>query len=282
MIGELKSVLPLGSRMVRDSWFESLGFIWHGKLNQFVFIENEQYIKELKKREYVTAVITTEEIADHIPSGPGLIISKNPKKDYYYIHNYLVTDTDFYSRPRPVPFPPNRWSQIQINSGVVIHHQTRFGKNVTVGEGTIIGCDGFAFNKYDDGEIQGVRHGGGVVIEDGVEIQSNCVIERGIFGDDTIIGENTKIASGNFIGHNCVIGERVIITAGSCFGGFTTVGDDVRFGHHTTIKDQISIGAGARIIMGSVVTKDVEPGQVVSGNFAINHNKMIEHIRRIR
>lgn len=276
MMSELRPILPVGSRLIRDCWFESLGFIWQGKLNQFVFVENEKYVKELKKREYITAVISTEELCGQIPNWLGLIISKNPKKDYYNIHNYLVTNTSFYSREFPGSFP------IRINSGVVIHHQTRFGENVTVGAGTVIGCDGFAFNKYDDGGIQRVQHGGGVVIGDGVDIQSNCTIERGIFGDDTIIGKNTKIASGNFIGHNCVIGERVIITAGSCFGGFTTVGDDVNFGHHTTIKDQINIGAGARIIMGSVVTKDVEPGQMVSGNFAINHNKMIEHIRRIR
>jgi UDP-3-O-[3-hydroxymyristoyl] glucosamine N-acyltransferase len=260
MISDLKTVLPAGSEIVRDSCFDSMGFIWHGKINQFVFIESEHYIKELKKQEYISAVITTKELSDQIPKGPGLIISKNPKKDYYDIHNYLVTDTNFY--PNPL-FP-------------------KYGNNILVGVGTVIGCDGFAFNKYEDGKIQGVRHGGGVVIGDGVEIQSNCTIERGIFGDDTIIGENTKIASGNFIGHNCVIGKRVIIAAGSCFGGFTTVGDDVKFGHHTTIKDQITIGEKAWVVMGSVVTQNVRAGQVVSGNFAIDHRRTIENIRRIR
>jgi virginiamycin A acetyltransferase len=48
--------------------------------------------------------------------------------------------------------------------------------------------------------------------------------------------------------------------------GNTTLGDDVWIGHQALIMPAVTIGSGAIIGAGSVVTKDVEPYTIVAGN----------------
>ena len=79
------------------------------------------------------------------------------------------------------------------------------------------------------------------------------------------------------IGDNCLIGPDVgIYTAGhrlspngrteDGYGIGITIGNDVWIGGHATILPGITIGDGAVIAAGSVVTKDVAPNSLVAGN----------------
>ena len=47
------------------------------------------------------------------------------------------------------------------------------------------------------------------------------------------------------------------------------------------VANQKRIGRGAWVTLGAVVTRDVEPGSRVSGNFAIEHARLLEHIKEI-
>jgi maltose O-acetyltransferase len=53
-----------------------------------------------------------------------------------------------------------------------------------------------------------------------------------------------------------------------------TIGNDVWIGGHSTILPGVTIGDGAVIAAGSVVTKDVSPRSLVAGNPA----KVMKHI----
>ena len=79
------------------------------------------------------------------------------------------------------------------------------------------------------------------------------------------------------IGHNCLIGPDVgIYTAGhrlqpegrvlDGYGMPITIGDDVWIGGHATILPGVTIGDGAVVAAGAVVTKDVLPRTLVGGN----------------
>ena len=79
------------------------------------------------------------------------------------------------------------------------------------------------------------------------------------------------------IGHNCLIGPDVgIYTAGhrlepegrvlDVYGLPVTIGNDVWIGGHSTILPGVTIGDGAVVAAGSVVTKDVAPRTLVGGN----------------
>ncbi|MCR5270933.1 MAG: sugar O-acetyltransferase [Prevotella sp.] len=82
------------------------------------------------------------------------------------------------------------------------------------------------------------------------------------------------------IGDNCLIGPDVgIYTAGhrlepegrvlDVYGSPITIGNDVWIGGHSTILSGVTIGDGAVIAAGSVVTNDVAPRTLVAGNPAI-------------
>lgn len=79
------------------------------------------------------------------------------------------------------------------------------------------------------------------------------------------------------IGHNCLIGPDVgIYTAGhrlqpegrmlDGYGMSIIIGNDVWIGGHSTILPGVTIGDGAVVAAGSVVTKDVAPQTLVGGN----------------
>lgn len=70
------------------------------------------------------------------------------------------------------------------------------------------------------------------------------------------------------IGRNCTILHNVTLAAkgGGSDTGVPTVCDDVYLGAGATLLGSITVGSGATIGAGSVVTRNVEPGAVVAGN----------------
>jgi len=64
--------------------------------------------------------------------------------------------------------------------------------------------------------------------------------------------------------------------------GNVRVGNDVWIGPSAAISNGITIGDNCWVSLGSVVTKDVQAGSRVSGNFAIDHEKFIQFIKSIR
>lgn len=77
--------------------------------------------------------------------------------------------------------------------------------------------------------------------------------ERIRVGDNTIIGYNTTILT-----HEYLIGEYRL--------GDVQIGSGVMIGANTTILPGVTIGDGAVVSAGSVVHKDVAPGDFVGGN----------------
>lgn len=145
----------------------------------------------------------------------------------------------------------------------------RWGENFKCAAGTVIGSDGFGYERDDDGYFL-MPHLGSVIIGDNVEIGANTVIDRGTFSH-TRIGHGTKIDNLVHIAHNCQIGENVMIVAGTSLGGSVTIEDDVWLGINSTVMQGVTIGRRATIGIGAVVLRDVEPGQTIVG-----HHRVIE------
>lgn len=126
------------------------------------------------------------------------------------------------------------------------------GKNVTISHYTnLYGCE-----LSDD-----------VFIGPFVEIQSNVKIGKG-----TRISSHSFICSSVEIGENCFIAHGVMFTNDKFTENRenwverkTIIGNNVRIGSNVTILP-VTIGEGAIIGAGAVVTKDVKPYQVVKGN----------------
>ena len=139
-----------------------------------------------------------------------------------------------------------------------------------------------------------VKLGKNVVINDFVNLYG-CEI-----GDGTKIGPFVEIQKGSKIGNNCKISSHSFICEGVTIENNVFIGHNVTFindrfpkaitsdgrmqtdddweciptlvksgasiGSSATLLCGVTIGEGALVGAGSVVTKDVEPGAVVAGN----------------
>lgn len=144
----------------------------------------------------------------------------------------------------------------QIGSGVVIHPETRIGNNVVINSGCVLGSPPFNYLKEHGVWQQGPAIGG-IVLEDGVHIGANTVIDRGSLGDtylakgvcidnlvqiahDVFIGSNTIIAGCAAVGAYAQIGADCIIGGASCIAAYVRLTDDVVISGMSTVSKSIA------------------------------------------
>jgi len=163
----------------------------------------------------------------------------------------------------------------------VIEKNSRIGNRVVIGPGTVVSSEGFEIRRIG-GELVPIVHVGGVTIHDDTVIGSYVCIDKSVYGSDTEIMEKTRIDNFVHVAHGVKIGKRCSIGASAMIGGKVIIGDNVTVGLRAIISDQIEIGDGAIISQGAVVTKNVPPGQNVTGNFAISHDKFLKFFTEIR
>lgn len=155
-----------------------------------------------------------------------------------------------------------------LHPGVVLQSQVRVGRNVTIHANTVIGADGFGYERAADGRLQKFPHLGGVVIEDDVEIGSNTSIDRGSLGD-TILCRGCKIDNQVHVAHNVLIGQDAVVIAQAMIGGSVLIGARAWIAPSAVIMNQVKVGEGALVGLAAVVTKDVPAGETVLGSPAI-------------
>jgi UDP-3-O-[3-hydroxymyristoyl] glucosamine N-acyltransferase len=137
------------------------------------------------------------------------------------------------------------------------------GNGVSIAFQVAIGSPGFGFVPGPKGLVR-MSQVGRVIIEDKVDIGSNCAIDRGCLGD-TVIGAMTAIDNLVQIGHNVRIGKGCLFAGQSGVAGSTTIGDFVMVGGGVSISDHLTVGDGAKIAGKSGVMRDVGPGETVAG-----------------
>lgn len=85
------------------------------------------------------------------------------------------------------------------------------------------------------------------------------------------IGKQFQCNIYSYVAHDCIIGNYVTFAPRVSCNGNVVIGDYAYIGTGAVIRQgesarPLSIGEGAVVGMGAVVTKDVEPGSVVVGN----------------
>jgi bifunctional UDP-N-acetylglucosamine pyrophosphorylase/glucosamine-1-phosphate N-acetyltransferase len=159
-------------------------------------------------------------------------------------------------------------------SSVFLSADTQFGQDVTLQPNVFFGA--------------------GVAVGDNVEIRANSHIEGAVIGDGAVVGPFARLRPGANIGAGCKIGnfveikkaqleagakvshlsyigdahigENANIGAGTItcnYDGYkkyhTEIGADVFIGSNSALVAPISIGDGAIVGAGSVITEDVKP-----------------------
>jgi len=162
---------------------------------------------------------------------------------------------------------------------VTILDDCEIGHRVIIGPGTVIGAEGFGYQKK--GEVyEKIKHLGKVVIEDDVEIGANCTIARGKTGE-TRIGQGTKIDCLVHIGHNVKIGKNCIIIAQVGIGGSCKIGNSVILAGQVGVKDHIEIGDNSIVYAKSALFKSIPPNAKYSGIPARPHYEVLRVYSKI-
>jgi len=161
-------------------------------------------------------------------------------------------------------------SNTLIHPNVTLYHDTKVGDRCIIHSGTILGCDGYGFAHTKTGEHIKIYQNGNVVIEDDVEIGSNCTVDRAVFGT-TIIRNGTKLDNLIQIGHNCDIGEHTLCASQVGLSGSTILGRNVVMGGQSATAGHLEIGAFTTIAARGGVTKSLEGKRTYAGFPAIDH-----------
>jgi len=288
-----------GIRVVKDGDFDDLELLATSNGRRILsFIERTKYKGELERNQSIACILTTEEVLRELDMDrySGIAVADRPRLQFFILHHALMDKTEFYGspfssriHPGAVVHPTAYVDPVNVIIGpgtrvgpkAVVLSNVELGERCVIGPGTVLGGDGFEAFRYDEVAMS-VRHAGWVRIGNDVEIQANCCVDRGLFGEATKLGDYTKLDNMVHIAHNVVIGRRVFIAAAAMLAGRITIGDDAWIGPGASLTNGMSVGAGASVTIGAVATRNVEAGKTVSGNFAVDHEKFIAFIRTIR
>ena len=294
----LKNITWLQESIKMDEFFDTLAPLSENHPDKKVlsFINNPKFLDILYSNKDISCLICTEEIYEILKeeylknNKIGIIISENPKDTFFKIQNYLVKETEFYcknftsnisdgAKLHPTAVIENRnvviEEGVEIGANTIIHSNVIIRKNCKIGPNCIIGGESFSFNSFNK-----IYAGGKVILEENVELLGNNSIERGIYRD-TIIKENTKISYGSVIEHDVEIGKNTLICANVTITGRVKAKDNCYFGPGSVIRNGLEIENNGRANMGAIVTKNIKENEQVSGNFAIEHKKYLEFIKKI-
>lgn len=247
------------------------------------YVVGLKYIEVVKNNSNIKAIILNEadylEYKKVIEDNMTYVITEEPEKLFYNIHENLFHNFDFYDKNnfKPMIGQNTHFGQniviedgVIIGSNVTIGHNTVIKKgsviadNVQIGSNTTIGSEGFQVINFGS-ERKNIIHVGGVQIGYGTTISDNCTICNSLFEGSTIIGENVKIDNLVHIAHNSTIGNNVVITAGVILCGSTHILDQAWIGTNSTILNNVTIGKKTVIGIGSVVTRSIPDGQTAYG-----------------
>jgi UDP-3-O-[3-hydroxymyristoyl] glucosamine N-acyltransferase len=140
--------------------------------------------------------------------------------------------------------------------GVKVYAGCVIGDNCIIHAGTVIGSDGFGFAPIGDSYAK-IPQIGNVVIENDVEIGSNCSIDRATMGS-TIIRKGVKLDNLIQVAHNAEIGANTVIAAQTGVSGSTKIGANCQIGGQVGFVGHISIADKTGIGAQSGVTKAIE------------------------
>jgi len=155
-------------------------------------------------------------------------------------------------------------------SGVSVYDDCLIGKNCTVHSGTVVGGDGFGFAPNSENNYEKIPQIGNVVLEDHVEIGSNCCIDRATMGS-TILRKGVKLDNLVQIAHNVEIGENTVIVSQTGVAGSTKIGKNCMIAGQVGIIGHLVIADGTKIAAQSGIGQSIKkPGTVVQGSPAFD------------
>ncbi len=152
----------------------------------------------------------------------------------------------------------------------VIYQNTKIKNNCIVNSNSVIGSEGFGFIPQN-GKWEKMPQTGGVIINNEVEIGTNCCVDRPAVGF-TEIGEGTKIDNLVQIGHGVTIGKNCAFAAQVGIAGGAVIGDRVILAGQVGVNNRVKVGNNVIASSKCGIHCDINDGEVISG-FPAMQNK---------
>jgi UDP-3-O-[3-hydroxymyristoyl] glucosamine N-acyltransferase len=153
----------------------------------------------------------------------------------------------------------------------------RIGNRVTLGNGVVVGGDGFGFAHRPDGSHYKIPQSGITVIEDDVEIQSLSSIDRATIGESRV-KKGAIIDSLVQVGHACVVGENDILCAQVGLAGSSVLGKNVVLTGQVGVAGHLTIHDNVVVYAQSGIGGDVKEGSVVAGSPAFEAREWLRAV----
>jgi UDP-3-O-[3-hydroxymyristoyl] glucosamine N-acyltransferase len=246
----------------------------HGDIT---FVDHPKYYEKALNSEASLVIINSLEVEN--TQNKILIYSESPFDDYNFITKFFRVFVPSHSPissnaiiGKNTIIQPNVFigenveigQHCIIHANVTIYDNTIIGNNVEIHSGTVIGSDAFYYKKYADKTYTKMHSCGRVVIEDEVEIGSNCSIDKGV-SHDTRIGKGSKLDNQIHIGHDTKIGKHCLFAAHVAVAGCVIIEDHVTLWGKVVVQKDLTIGANAIVLGASGVSKSIEGNKTYFG-----------------
>ena len=256
------------------------------------FVDHPKYYDKALKSDATTILINKEV---ECPEGKALIISEDPFVDFNKLSDYfrpskvadqMISSTAEIGEGTIIQPGAFIGEHVKIGKNCLIHANASvydhciLGNNVVLHSGSVIGADGFYFQKRK-GETLKFKSVGRVILGNHVEIGANTTIDKGVTSDTTV-GDYTKFDNHVQVGHDTKIGRYCIIGAFTAIAGVTKIEDNVTIWASVLIDKDIVIGEGAVMLATCGTTKSLEGGKVYYGVPAMEVRKAWQEMALIK
>lgn len=149
----------------------------------------------------------------------------------------------------------------QIGSNVVILCNTKIGKNNKIHQYSSIGGDNQDLTEDNQPTY--------LEIGDNNTIHEFVTINRGSIKEEirtTTLGNHNLIMAYSHVGHDCHIASHVIFANGATLAGHVNVDDHATIGAYCAVHQFCHVGEHCFIARGAMVTQDVLPFILITGN----------------
>ena len=278
----------------RNASFKELSYASGSGEYLLTFCDSIKYLNIALKNKNIVAIIIKKKLLSYVYDknlSLGIALDDNPRKKFFKIYNELQSSNLFknnfkkgiakdaiVSNNAIVSANSYIGENSVISDNVVIKDGVFIGDNCFIDSGVILGNDGMLWIKNNENKLTHIRHCGIVKIGSNVSILANAIVVKSIFQNmPTIIDDYSIIGISTTIGHEAVIGKNCIISGNCVVAKNVNIGKNSVIGSMSFIRENITIGNNADVKAGSIVVKNIVNNEIVSGNFALNHNKNIKN-----
>ena len=284
----------INAEFVGDSDFpvEGLNEIHVVESGDIVFVDHPKYYD--KALQSAATIVLINKKVD-CPEGKALLVSEDPFRDFNKLSRHFrpfqaatqsVAETAEIGKDTVIQPHVFIGNNVKIGKNCLIHPNVTIYDNCIIGDGviihagTVIGCDGFYFQKRTGG-FKKLESVGRVIIEDDVEIGAACTIDKGVTGDTTI-GQGSKLDSQVQVAHDTVIGKNCLIASQVGIAGCNVIEDEVIIWGQVGLKSGLRIHKGVEIYAQSGVGMDLEAGKAYFGSPAVEARDKFREMALLR